>query len=144
LPYHHGQCSAITKRGKRCEVGSEPGSQFCHIHLGKPRQGIRPAAPEQEYVPYKDYISGSTWAYKRQAIRNVHSALGTDYCAACHTDQNLDVHHLTYERLGKEHVDDVCLLCRPCHEVLHAIQKGWEWDLQTAFRAVVDIRARWE
>lgn len=29
------------------------------------------------------------------------------------------VHHRTYERLGEEELDDLCLLCSPCHQLVH-------------------------
>lgn len=33
----------------------------------------------------------------------------------------LDVHHLTYERLGREEMADLEALCRTCHEEEHGI-----------------------
>lgn len=30
--------------------------------------------------------------------------------------RNLDVHHLTYDRFGREELDDLVLLCRDCHK----------------------------
>lgn len=33
--------------------------------------------------------------------------------------QNLDVHHMTYERRGCESLDDLRLLCRSCHRHVH-------------------------
>jgi hypothetical protein len=34
-------------------------------------------------------------------------------------EYRLDVHHLTYERLGSELADDLLVLCRNCHELIH-------------------------
>jgi hypothetical protein len=34
----------------------------------------------------------------------------------------LEVHHLTYERLGWEQPDDLLVLCERCHAVLHGRQ----------------------
>ena len=31
----------------------------------------------------------------------------------------LEVHHLTYERFGREHMDDLLTLCRRCHSTEH-------------------------
>ena len=35
------------------------------------------------------------------------------------TNEAKEVHHLTYERLGKEWLDDLQALCRKCHEQKH-------------------------
>ena len=35
------------------------------------------------------------------------------------TNEATDVHHLTYERIGKEWLDDLQALCRKCHEQQH-------------------------
>lgn len=34
----------------------------------------------------------------------------------------LEVHHLTYERVGHEHFDDLMVLCRPCHAAQHGLE----------------------
>lgn len=36
--------------------------------------------------------------------------------------KRLDVHHLTYERFGKELLADLQILCRKCHDEVHAIK----------------------
>lgn len=35
----------------------------------------------------------------------------------------LDVHHRTYERLGKERLSDVAAVCRFCHDLIHAAER---------------------
>jgi 5-methylcytosine-specific restriction endonuclease McrA len=40
-------------------------------------------------------------------------------CTRCPSEDNLAVHHLTYERLGSEHPDDLITLCRTCHKLDH-------------------------
>jgi len=39
-------------------------------------------------------------------------------CRECGNETHgvLDVHHLTYERLGNESMADLAIVCRPCHE----------------------------
>jgi len=34
-------------------------------------------------------------------------------------EYRLDVHHLSYERLGNELPDDLMVLCRDCHDLIH-------------------------
>ena len=40
-------------------------------------------------------------------------------CAACRSCQHIDLHHLTYERWGKELDDDLIPLCHDCHAAVH-------------------------
>ena len=52
-------------------------------------------------------------------------------CRACYEDApwKLVIHHLTYERIGKEFLSDVVLLCASCHNNLHKLCKGSDPDL---------------
>lgn len=38
----------------------------------------------------------------------------------------LEVHHLTYERIGHEHPDDLIVLCPACHADVHGIEHSDE------------------
>lgn len=40
-------------------------------------------------------------------------------CQVCGTTKKLELHHLTYERLTKERLEDVVILCRHCHQLQH-------------------------
>lgn len=37
----------------------------------------------------------------------------------CGTSKNLNIHHMTYERLGNEDFNDLVYLCKDCHSNLH-------------------------
>lgn len=47
-------------------------------------------------------------------------------CEKCGGSYRLCLHHITYERLGRERSDDLCTLCSRCHTALHgkAVAKG--------------------
>ena len=47
-------------------------------------------------------------------------------CEQCGNTYNLSVHHLNYNNLGKEHPEDLKVLCKTCHEREHGIGEGWE------------------
>ena len=51
-----------------------------------------------------------------QAIRKLAHARDGSRCVLCNSGKNLDVHHRTYERWGKEELSDVSTLCRDCHK----------------------------
>lgn len=61
------------------------------------------------------YLRSAHWAGVRQAAleRAGHR------CQVCNADHRLDVHHRTYERVGRESPMDVTVLCRPCHDLFH-------------------------
>ncbi len=40
-------------------------------------------------------------------------------CQACGGAERLEVHHLTYERLGYERLTDLMVLCHACHAEAH-------------------------
>ncbi len=64
---------------------------------------------------YEAYLRSDEWTAKRRVI------LERDgYRCPCGSRRHLHVHHLTYERLGHELLDDLVTLCRGCHRRLHA------------------------
>lgn len=62
------------------------------------------------------YLRSEHWQRKRAAALE---AAGYR-CQVCNENQRLDVHHRTYERLGREAPGDLTVLCRRCHELFHA------------------------
>lgn len=67
------------------------------------------------YTKYKDYLKSKEWTeMKIDLIQNRGSK-----CENCGKKGNVDVHHLTYERLYKEDPEDLMLLCRSCHSKEH-------------------------
>ena len=42
-------------------------------------------------------------------------------CESCGSFHNLNLHHITYERLTQEALEDVAILCGGCHTKLHNI-----------------------
>lgn len=73
-----------------------------------------------ELNTYSEYINGEVWRLRRRAYLRDHPA-----CAMCgipdriHVTvhgRHLDVHHLSYARLGEELDEDLMALCRSCHK----------------------------
>ena len=67
-------------------------------------------------VNYDAYLKSREWRNMKYA-----KIVAAGYkCEKCgRTEDGLDVHHLTYERLGHERMSDLQLLCRYCHKVVH-------------------------
>jgi len=69
-----------------------------------------------DYMNYKNYLSGSHWRNFRKRALEHHGMK----CADCGEENvRFDIHHLTYERFGKEELSDVVVLCHNCHHKRH-------------------------
>lgn len=62
-------------------------------------------------LPYREYLRSEWWQWKRErAIKRAGCC-----CELCNDPGPLEVHHTTYDRLGREHNNDLVVLCRDCH-----------------------------
>jgi 5-methylcytosine-specific restriction endonuclease McrA len=66
---------------------------------------------------YSEYLKTPEWACRRM-LRLV---LDEHTCQDCRQPAS-HVHHLTYERLGHEELDDLISLCERCHSIRHGAQ----------------------
>lgn len=54
-------------------------------------------------------------------------------CVICKSKKDLRLHHLTYERVGNENLEDLQTLCKDCHDrekhslipFIEKIREGW-------------------
>ena len=67
---------------------------------------------------YSRYLVTRRW----QARRRLVLMRDGGRCRRCGRRGN-QVHHLTYERVGHEHLDDLVLLCGPCHAAADARER---------------------
>lgn len=73
-----------------------------------------PVPQESEYDRYLKFDAG--WKKRRDERK----ALDGFKCVFCKSTENLNVHHLTYDRIGNENVrHDLVTLCQDCHKKLH-------------------------
>ena len=63
---------------------------------------------------YNKYMRTPEWQEKRRLVRSRSKGL----CEQC-GGPGKEVHHLTYDRFGHEHLDDLQMLCTPCHSMEH-------------------------
>lgn len=101
----------------------------------------KPLLGKQEYAKYR---SSSVWRATRDrrlaaaeyrcefrpTIGDWHPRRGYAYGDRCTNAVGLEVHHLTYERLGAERNEDLEVLCRFHHLVRHAFAVA-EADCET-------------
>jgi 5-methylcytosine-specific restriction endonuclease McrA len=68
-------------------------------------------------IAYNEYLNSPHWHLVRAA-----AIVKADCrCQLCNSPDNLQVHHRTYERRGKEKLSDVTVLCRDCHRKFHGL-----------------------
>lgn len=64
---------------------------------------------------YKKYLNSKEWKERRLQRLEIDGYK----CACCGTDKNLNVHHLTYDMIGSEEMDDLITMCKDCHKSIH-------------------------
>lgn len=73
-------------------------------------------------VDYQEYITSPRW----RRLRNAYIVVYKSRCWCCtkqHHPRLLNLHHLSYERLGHEADGDLELCCLKCHNDIHATHK---------------------
>lgn len=83
-------------------------------------------------MDYADYLQTEHWAQVRK-----HKIAKTGrQCEKCGRTGNVDVHHLTYERLGEELMEDLQVLCPICHKQVHGLELTMDdWNRCTTIYA---------
>jgi hypothetical protein len=70
---------------------------------------------------YKIYIRSEAWDKFRGSVIKARGRI----CEDCGTRVGeMNLHHVTYARLGRERPDDVQILCVPCHARRHPDNKA--------------------
>ena len=64
---------------------------------------------------YTDYLRTDAW--RRRRDRAIKRAGGR--CQVCGRTSGLQVHHNTYDNLGREKAIDLVVLCGTCHKLYH-------------------------
>jgi len=70
---------------------------------------------EEEKVEYHSYLLTPKWKElrSRRLIKDAYT------CRMCGATARLEVHHISYIRLGNEDISDLVTLCRDCHQKVH-------------------------
>jgi hypothetical protein len=63
---------------------------------------------------YHKYLASREWALLKEQVRKRSGGA----CERCKVGLYAATHHLTYERLGHERLEDLLAVCEPCHEFL--------------------------
>ncbi len=68
---------------------------------------------------YASYLNSGSWKKKRK-IALKRAGYRCQLCSQAQT--RLEVHHNSYDRLGREELEDLCVLCTRCHKKHHNIE----------------------
>jgi len=65
------------------------------------------------------YLQSNEW----RKLKSRRLKLANNKCEAknCSNTKNLDLHHIDYDSLGHEDINDVRIVCRKCHNELHEL-----------------------
>jgi hypothetical protein len=66
------------------------------------------------YESYSAYLNSDHWKNVKRRWRKKYG-----YKCKCGATYGLQLHHLSYNRLGKEELEDLVYLCGPCHTYEH-------------------------
>jgi 5-methylcytosine-specific restriction endonuclease McrA len=80
------------------------------------------------YQRYYRCTSRPRWQRLKRRFRKACGQRCTAPCdlvpdGRCPNTENLTVHHVSYDNLGRERYADLRLLCRSCHRQLHVLER---------------------
>lgn len=71
----------------------------------------------QTKIDYKKYLKSDYWKDIKEQVHKRDNYK----CRLCNSENNLQVHHKTYEFLGNENLEELITLCKKCHFNIHKI-----------------------
>ena len=86
-------------------------------------------------VLYTDYVARNSpaWRAKKEQVFWRRGQV----CEACKVGWPVDVHHMTYKRLGRERLSDLMVLCRRDHDRAHRLRHRTALNLRLCTYIVV-------
>lgn len=79
-------------------------------------------------IPYDVYLQTKHWQQTRKIALEAYG----DWCRWCEgkfeDHAPIHIHHLRYDRLGREPLTDLIPLCALCHERWHRQEEQWKGD----------------
>jgi hypothetical protein len=86
-------------------------------------------------ISHREYLKSPLWkSIRARAIKHY-----GEVCGKCGQYGN-DVHHLTYDRVGGEElIEDLQVLCRDCHEAIHAMERATRRQKKTRRGCTIEV-----
>ena len=70
---------------------------------------------KSNYYKYLTYLKSEEWRSKRSAVLKRDGGV----CQGCRNASATEIHHITYENLFQEPLEDLISYCQPCHKKAH-------------------------
>lgn len=67
---------------------------------------------------YYRYLKSAQWKEKRKMALAIYGGS----CGMCGSRHDLEVHHRHYKNIFHERIEDLMILCEPCHKLYHKKQ----------------------
>lgn len=83
---------------------------------------------ELGFASYAEYLDSPHW--RKLRVRFAASDQPQD--CMCGETERLQLHHMTYERVGAEELSDLMWLCKTCHAMVHVLEERGEIGLDLA------------
>lgn len=80
------------------------------------------------FASYREYLESGHW----QDTRRRYWASDQPHDCICGETEGLQLHHMTYQRIGREALTDLTPLCGRCHSMIHALVERGELGLDFA------------
>ena len=104
----------------RAKIKAKSGER--HLEL-KEQRALQKELQREQYIKqeaerqsaYARYINSAEW----QELRRKVIARANGKCEGCGNQPAANVHHLTYQRFGKEMLFDLAAVCKDCHKAIH-------------------------
>lgn len=116
VPKNRSRCKKILANRKRCKNWLGMGG-YCSVHRPHSlfQQNKELLSPTGKPMLYRDYLRSEHWQKKRKDALHYFG-----YRCECGAENvRLNVHHIHYESLWKEKLEDLRVLCEQCHNSLH-------------------------
>jgi hypothetical protein len=88
------------------------------------------------HTTYEAYLQSPHWQRFKKAYETIGASVR---CAACGSS-HFQLHHRTYERLGRELTDDVVPLCETHHEAVHKWLAHRGLPVERTYEAINAVR----
>ena len=108
-------------------LGREPagGDYRAPAHVRKRAWERHQRLTELGYANYEAYLHSPHWMDTR---RRYYESDRPQECI-CGAAEDLQLHHLTYERVGRERLEDLLPFCKGCHRLIHILERRREIGL---------------
>jgi len=88
---------------------------------------------KESVATYNEYLKSKHWLKKKIKYFQSYKKRTKNkkkQCECCGKKSTVQLHHKTYDRIGKEKLTDLMYACKKCHEEIHEVvkfrvNKGW-------------------